>query len=460
MNVLLNALLSSLLCLILLCPAFCSADDTTDKYESYIQDVKNEHSTHSAEEDGGRTENILVGNDSLLDQYISSKGENIILFNNSNIKQFWIDKSVISKTGNFSVELQKKGNRFESIPLKIQLANVSVEQDCEIEVIAETKDIGFFVSNMQSKTISSVPKSAPLGCYQSFSSKFHVENSSDAAFTIIFHAEKSSLINIKTIVLSFSKNEEFLSSRGVLRINKDNSILSGGHFTSSSINAFSIAPTAKSCNIFSKKRILIKGNQLSPSLTIKNTGESPVRVLVGYAPYMQNATKISGKNYPYTDKSRLLKVISSEKNSKSIIVDSYDDWKKDCVLAINTKEDISDIPNSVFADGKIVEVKKQENGYAEIIMDSPQKRALEKGTNVRINGNNGSQTYVYSFIKVLQPGEEETVNATVKRNDTLLLIKNDFLPRGTYYVIPFIYFNYEEQGKSESVQVRDYSISY
>ena len=95
----------------------------------------------------------------LLFQYVQSKGNIIIPFDSVNIKQFWVDNSVLSRKDSFDILLtQQNTHSFESVPLRIQLANVNETQDCKIEVIANTKDFGFSVLNGRSTVLSTSSK--------------------------------------------------------------------------------------------------------------------------------------------------------------------------------------------------------------------------------------------------------------------------------------------------------------
>ena len=85
----------------------------------------------------------------LIEQFIQSKGySEIIVFDASNIKQFWTDKTVFSRDGLIHVSLNKNDNStFESVPLRIQLANVKETQDCKIDIITDNSDVSFTVFN-------------------------------------------------------------------------------------------------------------------------------------------------------------------------------------------------------------------------------------------------------------------------------------------------------------------------
>ena len=89
-------------------------------------------------------------NDSaLLDNYMKNTiASTHIVFDSSNIKQFWIDKSVFSQKDSFSILLLKSNSSvFESIPLKIQLANVDETMGCRVDVISRSKDFDYSITN-------------------------------------------------------------------------------------------------------------------------------------------------------------------------------------------------------------------------------------------------------------------------------------------------------------------------
>ena len=98
----------------------------------------------------------IIGDDSakknvsdsvFLNEYIKTNGlGNAILFESSNIKQFWTDKSIVNK-GNIIIRLNKEKNYYESLLYKLQLVNVS-----EYDEIAKPTDIATTVTT--SATIS------------------------------------------------------------------------------------------------------------------------------------------------------------------------------------------------------------------------------------------------------------------------------------------------------------------
>ena len=393
----------------------------------------------------------------LLEQYIHSKGDGTIVFNSSNIKQYWIDKSVLSQNGVIQIQLTKGKKFFESVPLKIQLANVTADQDCEVEVITENDGVNFQILNEKSTIISNENSSNPLGRYRALVSKFHMEDASGLAFFMKFNSANNDPIAIKSIVLSFSKNNLFLDSPGVLKYNKDNLLLKGGTFSSSNDSSFSITGERNYCN--SKNRIVIQEAPIITSATIKNIGEQTSKIQFGYTVYTQNSVPLGRKLLPYKNPgSDVLEVVSSEKNSPQIVVNTYSEYQKGSFLALNAKDDLSDLPNTSFADGSIVEITKNDDGSAVITMSEPQKVALKKGMLVRIHGI-GTNSNINIYQKILLPGEEEHIDHTMKKDETVFRSTKAF-PKGTYYVVPFVNFLSEEKGKDCSIQLSDYSISY
>ena len=92
----------------------------------------------------------IDSNEKMLQQYVRSKGAGTIIFDASNIKQYWIDNSVVAQDDSFTILLNPvEPHFFESVPLKIQLANVNETQDCKIEVIADTDNFSFSILGKQ-----------------------------------------------------------------------------------------------------------------------------------------------------------------------------------------------------------------------------------------------------------------------------------------------------------------------
>lgn len=156
----------------------------------------------------------------LLSQYIDSKGNDIILFDASNIKQFWTDKSIYCKGNAIFIQLERTQKGFKSLPLKIQLINVIETQDCKIEVVADDPNLFFSVTddNLQSLTDSQFDFSFVQDYV--FSATVHLEDTNTFSFNLLFSSETSDCVQIKKIILSFSLNQDshFAGSPGFERL--------------------------------------------------------------------------------------------------------------------------------------------------------------------------------------------------------------------------------------------------
>ena len=117
----------------------------------------------------------------LLDDYIKSKhNSGIVIFDSSNAKQFWIDKSVYCKDNVINIQLeQAKNASFESVPLKIKLVNVNEAQDCKVDLISETPNVSFSILNEKSATLSKSSLEEKFIDYNVYSSTFHLEDAKD-----------------------------------------------------------------------------------------------------------------------------------------------------------------------------------------------------------------------------------------------------------------------------------------
>jgi hypothetical protein len=405
-------------------------------------------------------QNTSESNEKLLQQYIQSKGAGIITFDASNIKQFWTERSIISKDNSFDVLLTSDQNEFKSNPLKLQLANVNESQDCKIEIIASTSDFDFSVLNNKLKTISSSSSEEKFMHYSIKSSTFHLEDTKNISFFITF-TSKTEIVSIKHIILSFFQNKDssFLVHPGLLNIIENDDYTTDATSKKKDGLGHSLTASGKWFGIRSKKKIILDDNELTNSVTIKNIGENPTDIYFGYIPYTKNGQNIHNRNNPYKDTNTILTVVSSEANSNIIVVDSYPEWETGCFLALNAKEDMSDFPNFNFVDGKITEVRKIDDTHTEIIFDKPIKSKLKTGTKARIHSKHGS-TYLYTDKKRLDPGEEVTFSSTIKKDEEYIQYGTKAFSRGTYYVIPIILSYSVNKEKDNKIIISDFTVSY
>lgn len=401
-----------------------------------------------------QNETTTTDNAKLLDDYIRSKGySGVIEFDASNIKQFWVDPSVSGKNGSVNILLEKKNaDKMESIPLKIQLANVTDALDCKVDVISSSSDIAFSVTNAKSKVLSKSSFENDFIHYHISSASFHLEDASGYSFNLVFESGSPEPLSIRKIVLSFSnnKNSSVFASPGSLKITENE--LTATDKTKMVKQAGGLAITGKQ-TILTTKFIPVSDNTISIALKIKNVGEKPARIYSGFATYVKEKAPADNKHYPYKNQNNVLNVVSAEKGSKTIVVDSYSEWQKNCYLALDAKKDSSDIPNRDLVGGRISEVRKLENRQAEIIMDTPLKETIKKGTAVRIQGTGG---YLYTSIKTLQPGEEAEFATTIKKDENFFQYAQEALSHGIYYVKPLIL----TVDSASEILITDYSISF
>lgn len=395
--------------------------------------------------------------DKLVKQYIQAKGINTIVFDSSNIKQYWIDHSVISQNNNIEIYMnpKKKDNR-ESIPYKIQLANVNPTHDCIIEVLTEESDVSFSVLNSKNKLLaesSSSSSEEKFLNYNVLSSPIHLLETDDLSFSLVFSSKKTEKITIKTIVLSIVTNSLFLNPKTF--ITKDNISTSN---TIEAINPNSFSATGNNITIRGNDKIVLSDKSLCLSAKVLNAGDVPTKVYIGYIAYSEDGTMLKDFSYPYEGINNILTVISSEKGDNKIIVDQYSKWSKGCYLAVNVQEDMSDVPNNSFVNGRIAEVKQIEDNRAEIIMDKPLEEALSNGAKVRIHGISGG--YLYTNRKDMNPGEEFVFVSIVKKDDNSLRYSPDAFPRGVSYVVPILLSRSTDSSKSDTIVVSDFAISY
>ena len=394
------------------------------------------------------------GND-LLEQYVKTKGTEIILFDAINIKQFWTDNSVWVQNDLINIALNKTNtSKWESGLLKIQLANVNVLQDCTIEVISRNGDPNFTVFNSQSKKISdSSPKDFLQ--YHIASSTIHLEETQDFSFRLQFQSRESDTLAIEKIVLSFSNNENYLSNPGILEISRND--VTPSRLTRLDEKMFVLM--GKQSNIKSNKKILISNKSIKTSVKVKNIGESSTRVYIGYTLFAKDNTNLDAKNYPYNkDVNESLTVNLAKEGSNSIFVDSYPKWKKNSYIGLNAKDDLSDIPTNKLLDGRVVDVTKIDDNSTEITIDKPLKNSLEVGSKIRILGLSGS--FFYTNVKDLKPGEEESFFSEVQLDNQLLQYIPKAFPRGTFFVQPIILSYSLNSNEENVVLISDYKISF
>ena len=146
----------------------------------------------------------------LIDQWIQSQGNDLMItFDATNIKQYWIDKTVVCKDGLINVLLPKnESSVWKSVPLKIQLSNVNENQDCKIQIITKDPDLKVSVTDKDSNVLTSSSQEQDFIQFHIVSTLFHLDDSKDFSFNLVFSSQKKNDLEINSIVLSFAENKQ------------------------------------------------------------------------------------------------------------------------------------------------------------------------------------------------------------------------------------------------------------
>ena len=404
-------------------------------------------------------------NKALADEFIETRGySNSIVFDATNIKRYWVDNSVFGKNNKTYVLLNKnRGNVFKSLPFPFQFVNVDETMDCRVDIISKNQ-IDFSVLDAELKPVASSHTNDTFNNYNVSSHIFHLENISQPRINLQFSSKNDESLTFDKIVISFfpNKNTSFLSSPGRISLTKDDFEMISAKNKSEQNNAFSISATENRGTILSKKKILVSENILSYSVKVKNTGNTPVTVRVGYALYTRERRMITSRNTIYNNKNQVFHVLSSEKHSKSIVVDTYPDCCRYCFLALDAKEDLSDFPNFNFSESSIDSVKRIEDGKAEIVFRKPLRNAIKKGTTVRVQRPT-SWEYLFLGNKKIGASEEVVFKSSIQKDDTFYQFSPQALCKGVYCVSPVILFEPVKQAgivSNNSIKISDYIIQY
>ena len=108
----------------------------------------------------------------LINQFFVSTGLSPdIVFDPSNIKQYWIDHSVLSSGNSITIGLN---SNFESVPLPVKFANINETLDCKISVIADNPDVSYTTINDKKEIVSHSTKEDDFISYTVLSSTSHI----------------------------------------------------------------------------------------------------------------------------------------------------------------------------------------------------------------------------------------------------------------------------------------------
>ena len=380
------------------------------------------------------TENAALPSDPVIDPYIQSRGDDCIVLDPSNIKQYWIESPVASNVDRICILLDRNN---ESIPLKIELANVGRTQDCIVEVLTETPDASFTVTDGLSKELAASTEKDMLSQYHVLeSSPVHLSETTSNSFFLRFRTKGIGQLVIRRIILSFASNRNYLAPPVELLLSAGDATARNGEIRNDDDDPYSFTAVGNTTEVLFDKKILIGDNAVSASVRVKNTGGNNATVSCGYALYTEDDLQIGSQNNPYKG-NKVLTVVSSQAHSRTIVVDSCPEWEKGCRLVLNAREDMSDFPNFAFLEGTIESITQKDDAHTEILLDQPIRYAIERGTQLRVQSLPGSP-YLYTDSKILHPGEEATFTSSIRKNDSCLLYSSSAVCRGTFYVVPVI----------------------
>ena len=355
---------------------------------------------------------------------------------------------------NFQIMLSKSNNSvYESIPLKIQLMNVNGKQDCKIDVITDSSDTSFTISNSYSEVISKTNTKEEFIQHKIVSSDFRLFDTGDFSFFVKFSNPSLENISIQTIILSFSDNP-VLKSKEPIYFDIDKIKLSSCKIVSSTPDSLSV--TGSRINLMSKDKIALSDKPLYRSIHIKNVGNNSTRIYIGYAVYSSDGIQLDNRNYPYSKD--ILNVLAAKEGEKEIHVDQYCNWRKDSFIAIDAKEDMSDIPSTSLLDARIADFIKLEDGTAKIVLDRPLVTPLKTGTKIRVHGVTGA--YLYTRENVLLPGEEKVFTSQIAKDEHYLAYSPKAFSRGVSYVVPLILSYSVNSQEDNTIEVSEFTISF
>lgn len=413
-----------------------------------------------AEDESAISLDPMQGNSDVINEFVKSKGyENSIVFDASNIKMYWTDRSVVSKKEEILLLLNQDKNTFKSNPFPVQIANVNVTLDCVIDIISKKQNINFSVLDNNLKPVSSTASSDSFLDYNVSSQSFHLEDIPQFRFNLVFNSAKDPSLVIDKIVISFIPNKSFLTGPGCINITNDNVVSSTVDIQKKDDDTFSVSikGTGTLGTFVSNNRIYVSDNTITQSIVIKNTGEVPVTVRVGFAVYTKDMRRITTRNSIL--KNEVIHILSSEAKSKSIIVDKCPDWVPYSSLAYDAKEDLSDFPNFNFSESRIDDIKELEDGKAEIIFAKPLVNPIPQGTSARVQ-RGSAWDYLYLNYKTIPVGEEVVIKSTIKKDDEFYEFSSKALCKGTYYISPAVRIETKDGKEHNAVDISDYVVQY
>ena len=240
-------------------------------------------------------------------------------------------------------------------------------------------------------------------------------------------------------------------NKSSVAIDKDSLILLRSEFDKDTFDII-----GKRTQIFSKKDFYISDKNISARIQVKNTGKVATQLYLGYVVYSQDRLRLNRCHYPYKGNNLILNVVSASKGRNIITLDNYPEWEKNCTVAIGAKGDLSDIPNSSLINGKIVEIQRLDNGYANIVLDRPLDRDLKPTDQLRIHGT--PKTYIYTNRQLLLPDEEIVLSSNMHKDNKYKDFVSRAFFRDVYYVKPILLSYSQNPNEFNSIAIKDFRV--
>lgn len=155
----------------------------------------------------------------------------------------------------------------------------------------------------------------------------------------------------------------------------------------------------------SKKTIAIDpAKKYTISMTVSNAeGKKSSYLLFGMSPATAKGGQISASSLQSIKDTFTQVVADAKKGDKTITVKDASKWNKSphCTIALNAKEDNSDIPNFAILQAPIEKAEKTGDNWT-ITLKNPLPKNIAAGTNIRQHINGG---YYYFGTRSIAPGK-------------------------------------------------------
>jgi hypothetical protein len=210
-------------------------------------------------------------------------------------------------------------------------------------------------------------------------------------------------------------------------------------------------------NIFASSQLIeidpSKAYQLSGSF--KSIGKDKGKCYLGFMLFNAKKRGIGLANVISQKGSSTELAADAKAGDKVLKLKNCSKWNKKLiprtVIAFNTKEDYSDLPNYNLSKSAVK--LEQKGGIYEVTLSSPIKKAFPAGTKVRAHLNYGGYQYCAASNKTV-PGEWKKYSATVKGMEKTTNSNTKFWP-GTKFVKVIAIINYGKKKDQDTKTLFD-----